>query len=480
MPKTRKKKSFRDVAKLGSTHFEVGFKNQRDPNPLANSEASEHVLMPKDSSTRLERWQLKEEEEEGNDGASVSVASTTASRLQIPSSVLGSVVERVELMNMAAESAGLFKEFDPETAAALDDNFDFEDPNNFFEDDFIINMANVEGGPETIDKEEGDEETDNADEDEDEKDKGGADEKTKDLTKWLYQMQLQRQGDGDEEDSNVDHEEEDDDDDDSDKRAECSEDTQGDTPRVSKFSANMVPRNENLRLLDKMTQALLEREYSWDKMGALDGEELSGRVKFDSDLFRQAEQEMLNRGTKVTMKELFNAPERVRPEVPEAWYYVEEKDFSKEEVVDCGHQPLAVKKKPDFDAQSILSTYSRSQNMPTKIQIPEEWMPKKKQNKEETDDDSASVSLRGLSWPEVREDMRQSRLERMADAAPTYRPKDETKEERRERKQAVKAQKKERRTEKKMCRLAQQNDDQHKKKVQEDSDAQKRVISLRA
>ncbi|XP_076441264.1 protein LTV1 homolog [Babylonia areolata] len=528
MPGRRRKnyKSFRDVAKQGASHFEVGYRSQKDP-MLADSEVSEHVLVPKEPSTREKRWEeqmqygiyyeddydylqhlrdvdeihdsemrqlpgFQMKEEENDDVRSVSMASTTASRLQLPSSVMGSAVERdVGLLNMAAASSGPKEDWDPDIVAALDDGFDFDDPDNALEDDFM-QLANTDGDAESgeveelcMDSGEEDGEQDDAGEhtesaDGDEKHGEEQQEKAKDLSQWLHSVHLEGQG-GEGEEGSEDASDDEDVDDNVSEWTDCSEDTMARDrlPRVSKYSASMVPRNENLQFIDRLTEALIEREYSWDKMGALDGEELSGRVKFDSDLFKQAYNEMMQREKKVTMKDMFDSEERIRPVVPEAWKYVEEKDYSVEEEIDYSQEPLVTAKKPQYDAQSILSTYSRTKNLPTPIVIPEEWQDKKKQKKKaKASEDSASEgTLPGLTLKDIEE---QSRLERLADAPPTYRPKNETPEEKKERKQTVKAHQKERRAEKKLNKVAFKCEEQRQRKVKDAGTAQKRVVSYQS
>lgn len=65
-------------------------------------------------------------------------------KLMLPSSVFPSEVEEnVGLLNKAAPHKGLRLDLDPDVIAALDDDFDFEDPENQLEDNFI-ELANAE------------------------------------------------------------------------------------------------------------------------------------------------------------------------------------------------------------------------------------------------------------------------------------------------------------------------------------------------
>merc|ERR1719322_1989895 len=69
-------------------------------------------------------------------------------KLQLPSNVFATKgkEEEVGLLNKAAP-VGLDLSLDPDIVAALDEDFDFDDPDNCLEDDFIVNaMEEGEGG----------------------------------------------------------------------------------------------------------------------------------------------------------------------------------------------------------------------------------------------------------------------------------------------------------------------------------------------
>lgn len=66
-----------------------------------------------------------------------------APKINLPSSVFGSnVEEKVGLLNKAAPVSGPQLDLDPDVVAAMDDDFDFDNPDNFLEDNFI-ELANV-------------------------------------------------------------------------------------------------------------------------------------------------------------------------------------------------------------------------------------------------------------------------------------------------------------------------------------------------
>lgn len=65
--------------------------------------------------------------------------------INLPSSVFASnVEEKVGMLNKAAPVSGPRLDLDPDVVAAMDDDFNFDDPENQLEDNFI-ELANVEG-----------------------------------------------------------------------------------------------------------------------------------------------------------------------------------------------------------------------------------------------------------------------------------------------------------------------------------------------
>lgn len=67
-----------------------------------------------------------------------STKATHKPNLQLPSSVFASEFEEDEgMLRKAAPRSGPRPDLDPDIVAALDDDFDFENPDNQLEDDFI-------------------------------------------------------------------------------------------------------------------------------------------------------------------------------------------------------------------------------------------------------------------------------------------------------------------------------------------------------
>lgn len=67
--------------------------------------------------------------------------SATKPNLQLPSSVFESEFQEDEgMLRKAAPRSGPRPDLDPDIVAALDDDFDFENPDNQLEDDFIVKI----------------------------------------------------------------------------------------------------------------------------------------------------------------------------------------------------------------------------------------------------------------------------------------------------------------------------------------------------
>ena len=79
--------------------------------------------------------------EEGDDGMS-EVWKDNRSVLKLPSSVFGSTVEEpVGLLYRAIPPVGPQPSWDPDIVAGIDDDFDFENPDNQLEDDFVVHAS---------------------------------------------------------------------------------------------------------------------------------------------------------------------------------------------------------------------------------------------------------------------------------------------------------------------------------------------------
>ncbi|XP_033947853.1 protein LTV1 homolog [Pseudochaenichthys georgianus] len=216
----RKKKSF--IEKKKAVTFHLVHRSQRDP-LAADEKAPQHVLLQtgkvdvdkqleqqrefgvffddnynylqhlkepstpfelvaaRTSHTKAGKTPLKDEEEDKDDDEEEDddedreegVTVLPASTLNLPSSVFASEFEEeVGLLNKAAPISGPRPDLDPDIVAALDEDFDYENPENQLDDDFIM-KANVMCG--AMEVEGGDEEDEDGDGWEDTDEEGDVD-----------------------------------------------------------------------------------------------------------------------------------------------------------------------------------------------------------------------------------------------------------------------------------------------------------------
>uniref|UniRef100_A0A3P8VMM4 Protein LTV1 homolog n=1 Tax=Cynoglossus semilaevis TaxID=244447 RepID=A0A3P8VMM4_CYNSE len=341
----RKKKSF--IEKKKAVTFHLVHRSQRDP-LAADENAPQHVLLP---ATKVEAEKRREEQRDfgvffdddynylqhlkeasapselvvsgagrrsvnflDQDGDKKQEAEESRdipqeSSISLPSSVFASEFEEeVGLLNKAAPISGPRLDFDPDIVAALDEDFDYDDPNNVLDDDFII-KANA--------------------------------------------------ADTDEE-GNVDSE----------GALSGEEDVRGeeflfsDEETKSRFTeysmtSSVMRRNEQLSLLDDRFEKFYE-QFDDDEIGALDNAELEGFIQPDSarleevikDYFIQKEKDFLR-------------PEDLGPkELP----VVREEDEDEEEE----EMETVVVEAPEekWDCETIISTYSNIYNRPKVIKDP--------------------------------------------------------------------------------------------------------------
>ncbi|KAH0622356.1 hypothetical protein JD844_024593 [Phrynosoma platyrhinos] len=187
-----------------------------------------------------------------------------APTINLPSSVFASEFEEeVGLLNKAAPISGPRLDFDPDIVAALDDDFDFDNPDNLLEDDFIL-RANKPG---TVDEEkEGSWEYNSGDEDE-----------------W---EDMEEEEDGDNVQSDKEYDSEGPLSDDCEIRGEMNEFLFMQEETKSRFTeysmtSSVMRRNEQLSLLDERFEKFFE-QFDDDEIGALDNAELEGFIQNDS------------------------------------------------------------------------------------------------------------------------------------------------------------------------------------------------------
>ncbi|XP_029385157.1 LOW QUALITY PROTEIN: protein LTV1 homolog [Echeneis naucrates] len=460
----RKKKSF--IEKKKAVTFHLVHRSQRDP-LAADENAPQHVFLP---ATKVEAEKRREEQrnfgvffdddydylqhlKEASAPTELLAAGPThterrpvalrnddeedeeegdipAASINLPSSVFASEFEEeVGLLNKAAPSqlmliflAGPRLDMDPDIVAALDEDFDYEDPDNILDDDSSSKRYSAGGA---VDMERDDEDDDDEWEDTDEE--GDVDSEG---------------GLSGDEDLDGGH-----------GRGRefffMDEETKS---RFTEYSltSSVMRRNEQLSLLDDRFEKFYE-QFDDDEIGALDNAELEGFIQPDSarleevlkDYFKQKEQEYL-RPDDLGPKEL----PVVKEEEDE-----EEEDEMETVVIEAPEEK--------WDCETIISTYSNIYNRPKVIEDPPKLKPIRVSSK--TGFPLDVLPARGLTAKQA-ERMTMINDSDLLRASTQPRSKDESTEERKARKQAVKDERKERRVEKKANKVAFKEEKQRQEK----------------
>ncbi|XP_041356797.1 protein LTV1 homolog isoform X2 [Gigantopelta aegis] len=327
--------------------------------------------------------------------------------IQLPSSVFASSVEtEVGLLNKAAPLRGPQLDWDPDVVAALDEDFDYNDPENILDDDFIVqaNSKSERGDDGEEDNEEGDQWEDVSDD-------GVASDAAAMSDESMDAEDM------------FDHEET--------------------KSRFTNYSmtSSVIRRNEGLTLLDDRFEKLFE-QYDDGDIGALDQEDIEGRLNSNSVVLDSMVEEFEKQKKVVKLKDVIDEGVGMcEVDVDSEESDTEDDDDAVKMVVEEPSQK--------WDCESILSTYSTLYNHPQMISEPTKGRTIKLTSKLGIPTDG--ISQRGLTKKQIEKEMRESRK---ADRTSTFRPQDETLEEKRARKLAIKEERKERRVEKKSNKLA--------------------------
>nr|XP_057936334.1 protein LTV1 homolog [Doryrhamphus excisus] len=438
----RKKKSF--IEKKKAVTFHLVHRSQRDP-LVADETAPQHILLPaakveaerrqeeqrkygvffdddydylqhlKEASHQTElvaadssgHFHLRDDGEQ-DDGEEVDMDNVIpGARIKLPSSVFASDFEEdVGLLNKAAPISGPRLDLDPDIVAALDLDFDYEDPENELEDDFIV-KANRACGT------------------------------------------IEPRGDGDEEDEWEDT----DDKGDFGSESGLSEDGGpreflfSDVETKSRFTeysmtSSVIRRNEQLTLLDDRFEKIYE-QYDDDEIGALDNTELEGFIQLDSARLEEVIKDYFVQKDKDSLR-----PDDLGPkELP---VLQEEEDDDDDEVEEM--ETLLIKEPEEkWDCETIISTYSNIHNRPKVIDHPPKVKPIRVSNRS-----GVPLDVLPARGPTSKQAERMSRINDsdLPRVSTQARHKDEGTEERKARKQAIKGERKERRVEKKANKTA--------------------------
>lgn len=257
-------------------------------------------------------------------------------KLQLPSSVFASEFEEDEgMLNKAAPRPGPRPDLDPDIVAALDDDFDFDNEENQMEDDFVVQAMGDEGDDgedydddddEFDERDEEDFDSDNLMSDEDD------DEDDMELRDRLAPLMRERRFD--------------------------EEETKSRFTEYS-MSSSVIRRNEQLTLLDDRFDKFYAT-YDEPEMGALDMEEIEGA-------WGQKHPYVL--GCYKLMKKSKEIEEYNKEWDKEriAKYRNVAEDNDDDELVELEVENPKEKK---WDCESILSTYSNIYNHPKLIDEP--------------------------------------------------------------------------------------------------------------
>ncbi|XP_014664426.1 PREDICTED: protein LTV1 homolog [Priapulus caudatus] len=353
-------------------------------------------------------------------------------KLELPSSVFGSEVEhKVGLLNKAAPSSGPKVDWDPDIVAALDDDFDFDGLDNQLEDDFIVkaNAPLQETDEVTAEKASG--------------------------SDYLSSNDGDWDTDDDEEDGR--------------EKAFWGEETRSRFTDYS-ISSSVIRRNEGLTLLDDRFEKIFE-EYDEEEIGALDQEELEGCIHPGSEVLNSVldgyeKEQQANKCKEIASKPIHTAGE-------EELSSTEDEDEAEELV------KMVQPEKEQWDCESILSTYSNLYNHPKVIKEPSK--PKAIKLNARTGIPSDVLKKRGLTQRQLRdlENQPEKDVNEIEMAAPSSaRRNDETPEERKQRKLAVKQERKERRQEKKLNKMAFKEEEKRQSKMNVASQINQNSIKL--
>ncbi|KAL6111119.1 ltv1 [Pungitius sinensis] len=352
-----------------------------------------------------------DDDEENSEDGDQDVLDPQAASINLPSSVFASEFEEeVGLLNKAAPISGPRLDMDPDIVAALDEDFDFADPDNLLDDDFIARANTASGAG---DGEDDDDEWEDTDEEGSLSSGGGRLSGGEDAERRAREFLF------------------------------MDEETKS---RFTEYSmtSSVMRRNEQLTLLDDRFEKFYE-QFDDDEIGALDNAELEGCIQPDSARLEEVIKDYFVQKD----KEYVKLDEMGPKELP---VLKEEDDEDDEEDKEDEMERIVIRAQDEkWDCETIISTYSNIYNRPKMIQEPPKTKPIRVSQK--TGIPLDVLPAKGLTAKQVERMalINDSDLQRVSTLP---RDKEESKEERRARKQAIKEERKERRVEKKANKVA--------------------------
>ncbi|KAM9233795.1 protein LTV1 homolog [Dugong dugon] len=450
----RKKKPF--IEKKKAVSFHLVHRSQRDP-LAADETAPQRVLLPtqevndderraeqrkygvffdddydylqhlKESSGPLELIRTSSFSAHNRKDEKEETLVIPSTGIKLPSSVFASEFEEdVGLLNKAAPVSGPRLDFDPDIVAALDDDFDFDNPDNLLEDDFILQANKLTGEEEGMDIHKSEAEDGSEWEDVDDEKEGGCDSDERDSEGPLSD-------EGDMSAPGRPH-------------GAIKDDLFWEEETKSRFTeysmtSSVMRRNEQLTLHDERFEKFYE-QYDDDEIGALDNAELEGSIQVDSsrlqEVLKDYYKEKAENCVKLNTLEPFEDQDLLMNELNES---------EEEEIVTVVVEEI----KEKWDCESICSTYSNLYNHPQLIK--DQPKPKQIRISSKTGIPLSVLPKKGLTAKQV-ERMQMINASDLPKASTQPRSKNESKEDKRGRKRAIKEERKERRVEKKANKLA--------------------------
>jgi protein LTV1 len=449
----------RPFNKKNSVTFKLVHRSQQDP-LIADDSAPQFVLQPSGGRQRADQSKygiyydddydymqhLKSVNELDDEDADLMPMpqknnKNRDKKLMLPSSLFDSAVQNsAGMLSGSALPVGPQPDWDPDIVAAMDEDFDFEDPDNQLEDDFIQQALGAESDSENERRQSA----------------AGANE---------------YQGESDDEDERESDifgrsDEDDDEEDENEEKQSCF--------TSYSMTSSVMRRNAGLSLLDQKFETLFEKEYADEtEIGPLDVDEIDGQADPNHS---QLMKNLIKQRNSEHADQSFDAKAFISPN-----HFFEEDECEK--VNSDGVDEILISEKAGgrceerFDCQSILSTYSNLYNHPKLIYEPKvctagAGVSSKSESVRVRVDPKTGIpvhtnrtGLTACNLKRLDAEMPADQQQTVAAAASiamsqlSIRPKDESAEEKRTRKSQVKELRRERRQEKKANRQAFRQED---------------------
>uniref|UniRef100_A0A6P7G8C5 Protein LTV1 homolog n=1 Tax=Diabrotica virgifera virgifera TaxID=50390 RepID=A0A6P7G8C5_DIAVI len=406
------------IDKQKAVTFQLVHRSQQDP-LIADEDAPQRVLLPIKGKQRNTEDLFKNKQkaesiiDEGDDDEDFSDDMEESEdedqekvkelkvKFKLPTTVFPSEVEEeVGMLGKAAPVSGPQLHLDPDVVAAMDEDFDYSDPENQLEDNFI-ELANAVGSG-------------HMNEDDDEYDDNMSGYNSEDLDEVNSLL-----------------------------GSDASFEKEETKSRFTNYSvtSSVMRRNDQLSLLDERFEKMFVG-YDENEIGALDCEEIEGDVSADDILQRCVNDFQKSQTNEESEKK--DVANKIKKQL--------EIHSEEEEFVEVVEHP-----KEKWDCESILSTYSNIYNHPKLISEPKTGKIKinKKTGVPSNVFNTSTLTSKALNKLNEENDRLDSKTpldQHTVSQLSLYsmRSKNETPEERKERKQKLKEYRRERRCEKKL------------------------------